>query len=102
MRLPASGLSPHVAATANLRIRGPLTDADREVYHCPVEHKTEGGMDDNNGTPVRLPVGYRLVAVASDAWLLLAPGGIRVARYLGTLDRWRVELDAREHQRRDR
>ena len=50
---------------------------------------------------MRLPVGYRLVAVASDAWVLLAPGGIRVARYLGTLDRWRVELDALEHQRRE-
>ena len=55
-------------------------------------------MDAESRTPVRLPVGYRLVAVASDAWVLLAPGGIRVARYLGTLDRWRVELDAQEHQ----
>ena len=58
-------------------------------------------MDPDSRTPVRLPVGYRLVAVASDAWVLLAPGGIRVARYLGSLDPWRVELDAREHQGRE-
>ena len=58
-------------------------------------------MDADSRAPVRLPVGYRLVAVASDAWVLLAPGGVRVARYLGTFDRWRVELDAREHQRRE-
>jgi hypothetical protein len=77
-----------------------LTEADRPgtCIILPVEHKTEDGMDDDSRVPVRLPVGYRLVAVASDAWLLLAPGGLRVARYLGTLDRWRVELDAREHQ----
>ena len=67
----------------------------------PVRHKTEDRMDADSRTPVRLPVGYRLVAVASDAWVLLAPGGIRVARYLGSLDRWRVELDAREHQSRE-
>ncbi len=67
----------------------------------PVKHKTEDGMDADSRTPVRLPVGYRLVAVASDAWVLLAPGGIRVARYLGSLDHWRVELDAHEHQSRE-
>jgi len=55
-------------------------------------------MDADSKTPVRLPAGYRLVAVASDAWVLLAPGGVRVARYHGSLDHWRVELDAREHQ----
>ena len=58
-------------------------------------------MDADSRTPVRLPVGYRLVAVASDTWVLLAPGGIRVARYLGSLDHWRVEVDAREHQIRE-
>jgi hypothetical protein len=61
----------------------------------------EDGMDLESTASIRLPVGYRLVAVGSDAWVLLAPGGVRVARYLGSLDRWRVELDAREHQERD-
>jgi hypothetical protein len=83
--------------------RGELTGA-KGLGRCiilPVKHKTEDGMDAESRAPVRLPVGYRLVAVASDAWVLLAPGGIRVARYLGSLDRWRVELDAREHQCRE-
>jgi hypothetical protein len=83
--------------------RGELTEA-KELGTCiilPVKHKTEDGMDAESRAPVRLPVGYRLVAVASDAWVLLAPGGIRVARYLGSLDRWCVELDAREHQCRE-
>ena len=71
------------------------------MYHSPVKHKTEDGMAPDSRIPVRLPVGYRLVAVASDAWVLLAPGGIRVARYVGSLDRWRVELDAREHHGRE-
>ncbi len=62
---------------------------------------TRRRMGADSRIPVPLPVGYRLVAVASDAWVLLAPGGIRVARYLGSLDRWRVELDAREHQGRE-
>jgi hypothetical protein len=47
----------------------------------------------------RLPGGYRVVAIASDAWVLLAPGGPRVARYHGELDLWRAELDARKHRR---
>ena len=58
-------------------------------------------MDADSRAPVRLPVGYRLVADASYAWVLLAPGCIRVSRYLRTVDRWRVELDAREHQSRE-
>ena len=44
-----------------------------------------------------LPVGYRLVAIASDAWVLVAPGGERLARYQGERAPWRAELDAREH-----
>ena len=44
-----------------------------------------------------LPVGYRLVAVASDAWVLVAPGGERLARYQGELAPWKAELDARKH-----
>ena len=45
----------------------------------------------------KLPEGYRLVAVASDAWVLVAPGGSRVAGYRGELDLWRATLDARGH-----
>jgi hypothetical protein len=46
-----------------------------------------------------LPDGYRVVAIASDAWVLFARGGPRVAWYHGELDLWRVDLDARKHQR---
>ena len=38
----------------------------------------------------KLPEGYRVVAVASDAWVLVAPGGSRVAGYRGELDLWRA------------
>jgi hypothetical protein len=104
MATSGAGTLPQVAASANpVQERGALTRA-KGLETCiilPVKHKTEDGMDADSRTPVPLPVGYRLVAVASDAWVLLAPGGIRVARYLGSLDRWRVELDAREHQSRE-
>jgi hypothetical protein len=46
-----------------------------------------------------LPGGYRVVAVASDAWVLVAPGGLRVAHYRDELDLCRAELDARKHRR---
>ena len=45
----------------------------------------------------KLPEGYRLVAVASDAWVLVAPGGSRVAGYRGELDLRRAALDAWGH-----
>jgi hypothetical protein len=48
-----------------------------------------------------LPSGYRVVATASDAWVLVAPRGLRVAGYRGELDLWKVALDAREHHRRE-
>ena len=46
-----------------------------------------------------LPDGYRVVTIASDAWVLLAPGDLRVVRYHGELDLWRADLDARKHRR---
>ncbi len=46
-----------------------------------------------------LPSGYRLVAIASDKWVLVAPGGLWVASYRGGLDLWRASLDARNHCR---
>ena len=47
--------------------------------------------------PLELPAGYRVVAVASDAWVLLAPGGARLARYRDELDPGLVGHDAQEH-----
>jgi uncharacterized coiled-coil protein SlyX len=44
-----------------------------------------------------LPGGYRVVAFASDAWVLIAPRGVRVAAYRGQLDFQKVAVDARNH-----
>ena len=48
-----------------------------------------------------LPDGYRVVAIASDAWVLVAPRGLRVAGYRDELDLRKVVLDAREHHQRE-
>ena len=47
-----------------------------------------------------LPDGYRVVAIASDAWVLVTTRGVRVAGYRGKLDLGKVALDAREHHQR--
>lgn len=46
----------------------------------------------------QMPAGYRVVAVASDVWVLVAPGGVRIARYFGSLERGRAARDAQEHR----
>jgi hypothetical protein len=48
-----------------------------------------------------LPQGYRVVATASDAWVLVARGA-RVAGYRGLLDPEEAARDAWEHQKRKR
>ena len=57
------------------------------------------GAEDAREKPKRpaLPEGYRLVATGSDARVLVAPGGLRVAGYRGELDLRKAALDAREH-----
>ena len=57
------------------------------------------GQEKPERTP--LPDGYRLVAVASDAWVLVAPRGQRVTRYREELNLRKVALDAREHHQRE-
>lgn len=47
-----------------------------------------------------LPDGYRVVATASDAWVLVAPRGVRVAGYRGELDLRKAAFDAHEHHQR--
>lgn len=54
---------------------------------------------DNSERPA-LPKGYRVVATASDAWVLVAPRGLRVAGYRGELDLWKAAQDAHEHHQR--
>ncbi len=48
-----------------------------------------------------LPDGYRVVAVASDTWVLIDRSGMRVAVYRGELDLRRAALDARKHCRQE-
>ena len=55
-------------------------------------------METQPADDTQIPAGYRVVAVASDTWVLIAPGGARVARYFGSLERWRVARDAREYR----
>jgi hypothetical protein len=56
------------------------------------------GAAEKPGRPA-LPEGYRLVAVASDNWVLVGPRGSWVASYRGGLDLWRATLDANKHDR---
>jgi hypothetical protein len=77
------------------------TDGPRKVTPRGTTRVGAPGSDDPQGLEKpekpKLPEGYRVVAVASDAWVLVAPGGSRVAGYRGELDLWRATLDAREH-----
>jgi hypothetical protein len=69
---------------------------------------TPGGVRDDALAPnarqrqekPRLPDGYRVVATASDTWVLVAPRGLRVAGYRRELDLRKAALDAYEHYRR--
>jgi hypothetical protein len=65
----------------------------------PLRHRSLQSAYDERPELPTLPDGYRVVAIASDAWVLLAPGGLRLVRYHGELDLWRAEIDARKHLR---
>ena len=58
----------------------------------------DGARAPGGRAPLELPAGYRVVAIASDAWVLLAPSGARLARYRDELDPGLVGRDAQEHQ----
>lgn len=77
---------------------GLLSTPASEATGNPRASYTREGWEE----PVRptLPDGYRVVAFASDAWVLIAPRGLRVAAYRGELDLGKVAIDAREHHRR--
>jgi hypothetical protein len=65
----------------------------RDIRAPDVRHRRE------NPERPTLPDGYRVVATASDAWVLVAPRGLRVAGYRGELDLWQAAHDAHEHHR---
>jgi hypothetical protein len=80
-------------------------DASRAVVPERVKNGNDRVGDaqkrqEKSGRPT-LPDGYRVVAISSDAWVLVAPRGLRVAGYRGELDLGKVALDANEHYRRE-
>ena len=71
----------------------------------PPRETREGARRRARGEPEKrewppLPDGYRVVAYASDAWVLVATGS-RVAGYRGILDPEAVAEDAWDHHRRN-
>jgi uncharacterized small protein (DUF1192 family) len=78
---------------------GPQAVALREVCNGKVAMDAREGY--KKPGPARLPNGYRLVAIASDAWVLVTNRGLRVAGYRGELDLWKVALDARKHHQHE-
>ena len=84
-----SGVSPE----------GPQTSARRETRDGTRRRRGARGEDEQPEWPP-LPEGYRVVATASDAWVLVARGA-RVAGYRGFLDREETAREAWEHHRRN-
>ena len=96
-----------------------MAEGTGELLPAPVSEASDGsqtvtprGVRDGNQArdaqkrqekPERptLPEGYRVVAIASDTWVLVAPRGLQVAGYRGELDLWKAALDARKHHRRE-
>ena len=78
----------------------------RKAPHAPApEANRNGARRGTRGEPEKrewppLPEGYRVVATASDAWVLVARGA-RVAGYRGILDPEGTARDAWEHHRRN-
>ncbi|CAA9480145.1 MAG: hypothetical protein AVDCRST_MAG25-2715 [uncultured Rubrobacteraceae bacterium] len=81
------------------------SNAQPEIRHTPPPVGTREGVrrTGRRGEAEKrewppLPEGYRVVAYASDAWVLVARGA-RVAGYRGTLDPEDTARDAWEHHR---
>ena len=81
-----------VASVVVVQVKG-----ERVGKSVDVEVGQDGARAHGGRARLELPVGYRVVAVASDAWVLLAPGGARLARYRDELDPGLVGRDAQEH-----
>lgn len=85
---------------------GPPRAAPERPKARPLREAREGARRRSRDEPDKkpewppLPEGYRVVATASDAWVLVARGS-RVAGYRGTLDPETAVEDAWEHHRRN-
>ncbi|MDP8951549.1 MAG: hypothetical protein M3N18_04810 [Actinomycetota bacterium] len=94
----AEGIDEPLPARASEAAAGPRTltpgEARGGTQAPDARHRQE------NSEKPTLPKGYRVVATASDAWVLVAPRGLRVAGYRGELDLWKAAHDAHEHHQR--
>jgi hypothetical protein len=85
---PLPARAPEATSGARTFAPGGAQDIDRPP---DIEH------DQENSEKPTLPKGYRVVATASDAWVLVAPRGLRVAGYRGKLDLREAARAAHEH-----
>lgn len=83
---------------SNVPPRGPRTPASEGTRHGARSGGARGGTEKPQWPP--LPEGYRVVATASDAWVLVT-GGAKVTGYRGILDPEGVARDAWEHHKRN-
>jgi hypothetical protein len=89
-----------VPASASKAADGFQTVVPKGVKNGNTRAREAQKRQEKPGRPT-LPDGYRVVAIASDTWVLIAPRGLRVAGYRGELDLGKVALDANEHYLRE-
>ncbi len=103
----AGMVGPHSEGASSVPNETPFQEPpERAVSRTPVRarggtsaRKTTRGEPEKPAWPP-LPHGYRVVATASDAWLLVARGS-RIASYRSILDREETAREAWEHYERN-
>jgi hypothetical protein len=88
------------SARVSAAAEGPRTVTARGLVRVGNNPASNGQQRQEKPERPALPDGYRVVAIASDAWVLVTTRGVRVAGYRGKLDLGKVALDAREHHQR--
>jgi hypothetical protein len=88
------------SARVSATVEGPRTVTARGLVRVDNTPASNGQQRQEKPERPTLPDGYRVVAIASDAWVLVTTRGVRVAGYRGKLDLGKVALDACEHHQR--
>ena len=88
------------SARVSAAVEGPRTVTARGLVRVDNTPASNGQQRQEKPERPTLPDGYRVVAIASDAWVLVTTRGVRVAGYRGKLDLGKVALDAHEHHQR--
>ena len=89
------------SARVSAAAQGPRTVTARGLVRVGNNPASNGRQRQEKPERPALPDGYRVVAIASDAWVLVTTRGVRVAGYRGKLDLGKVAIDAREHHQRE-